>query len=365
MTRRPAIAAVCILASVLTFSGCGKPSVGGKCTAGQAACSDTKSGVFCGSSGTYKAMTCGGPNGCKGEGAKVECDNDVSVSGDGCNTPNDGACTPDHRNMLLCKNEAFALVDTCKGPGACKIGGGNVVCDNDVADIADPCSNIGNYACTSDRAAALRCDANKYTPVQSCRGPKACAIVHPSPKVNDIDCDFTVAAENDPCVFPDNEACTSDRKSMLTCKGGKYTNVTPCPGPNGCTVTVTAKSAKVTCDGSGGGGPVTPDAPFVAGDTWVGTYFCKGNHDMTLKVGHGAPDVAAVFGFQFGTNTGSFNMKGKYEAAARHLRLTAGSWVKKPAGFVTVNLDGKVTPDGHIYTGTVQGPGCSTFTLKH
>jgi hypothetical protein len=46
---------------------------------------------------------------------------------------------------------------------------------------------------------------------------------------------------------------------MLTCKGNKYTTPTACPGPNGCTVTVTAKSAKVTCDGLGGATPPPAD----------------------------------------------------------------------------------------------------------
>jgi hypothetical protein len=360
MRGRPAIAVLWMIASASMFSACGKPQAGGKCSAGKSTCTDAKSGLFCGSDGTYKIMTCGGLSGCKSQGGKAECDNDIASAGDGCDTPNDGACTVDHRSMLLCKNDAFAVADTCKGPGACKISGSTLTCDNDVADIGDACSNLGNYACTSDKTAALRCDAGKYSAVQSCRGPKACAITHPSPKVNDIDCDFTVAAENDLCAFPDNEACSTDKTTMLTCKGGKYTNATPCP--NGCAVKVTAKSAKVTCGGGSGG---SPDAPFVAGDTWSGTYACKGNHDLTLTIGHGSPDVTAVFGFVFGNKAGSFNMKGKYDGAARHLRLTAGSWVKKPSGFVTVNLDGKVSPDGHVYSGSVQGPGCTTFTLKH
>jgi hypothetical protein len=41
---------------------------------------------------------------------------------------------------------------------------------------------------------------------------------------------------------------------MLTCKNNKYTEPTACPGAGGCTVTVTAKSAKVTCDTGAAGG---------------------------------------------------------------------------------------------------------------
>jgi hypothetical protein len=254
MVRRYGLVAFFIAASFLTLSACGKPKAGAKCVAGQASCVDTKSGLFCASDGTFKTMTCGGPNGCQAQGAKVACDNDVSAIGDACDTPNDGACTPDHKALLLCKNEVFGEIDTCKGPGGCKLAGDIINCDNDIADIGDPCSNDGNFACTSDKGMALRCQAAKYAAIQSCSGPKSCNIIHPKPKTTDIDCDFTVAKENDPCFFPGNESCTSDKKTMLTCKGSKYVEPVACPGPNGCTVTVTAKSAKVTCDAAGGGG---------------------------------------------------------------------------------------------------------------
>jgi hypothetical protein len=257
--RRFGLAAFLVAATVVTLAACGKPALNGKCTAGQGACVDAKSGMYCGSDGTYKAMSCGGEHGCTAAGAKITCDNDIAAVGDGCDTPNDGACTPDHKSLLQCKAEKFTLIDTCKGPGACKIAGDMLNCDNDIADIADPCSNKGNFACTSDKGTALRCDDGKYASIQSCRGPKACGIVHPKPKVTDIDCDFTVANENDPCAFPGNESCTSDKKTMLTCKANKYTTPTACPGPNGCTVTVTAKSAKVTCDGMGGTTPPPAD----------------------------------------------------------------------------------------------------------
>ncbi len=248
MVRRYGLVALFIAASFVMLSACGKPKAGAKCTAGQTACADAKSGLFCASDNTFKVMTCSGPGGCKQEGAKVACDNDIAAIGDACDTPNDGACTADHKSLLLCKNQAFSEIDTCKGPGGCKLAGDMINCDNDIADIGDPCSNDGNYACTSDKAMALQCKGAQYGAVQSCLGPKSCSIVHPKPKTTDIDCDFTVVKENDPCVFPDNESCTSDKKTMLTCKGNKYTQPTACPGPNGCAVTVTAKKSKVTCD---------------------------------------------------------------------------------------------------------------------
>ena len=256
--RRFGLAALLVVATTVVLSACGKPVLGGKCSAGQGACTDPKSGLYCGGDSTYKAMTCNGDHGCTADGAKILCDNDIAALGDGCDTPNDGACTADHKNLLQCKSEKFVLIDTCKGPNACKINGDMLNCDNDIADTGDPCSNDKNYACTSDKTTALQCNGGKYGPVQSCRGPKACAIVHPKPKITDIDCDFSVAAENDPCAFPGNESCSADKKTMFTCTAGKYTKPTPCPGAAGCTVAVTAKNSKVTCDTSGGGTDPTP-----------------------------------------------------------------------------------------------------------
>jgi len=236
----------------VTLAACGKPKLGDKCAAGQEAClEDGKSGLFCGSDNTYKAMTCAGDKGCTAQGAKVLCDNDTAAVGDGCDTPNDGACSADKKSLLQCKGDKFVMIDSCKGPGACKVVGDMINCDNDIADVGDLCSNKGNFACTSAKGTALRCgDDGKYAQIQSCRGPKACRIMH-DPKDRkkvDIDCDFTVANENDPCFFPGNESCSSDKKTMFTCVGTKYTQPTACPGPAGCTVKVTAKSAKVTCD---------------------------------------------------------------------------------------------------------------------
>ena len=129
-------------------------------------------------------------------------------------------------------------------------------CDNDIADVGDPCSNKGNFACTSaTRGRRSSCDDGKYASMaQSCRGPKACAIVHPKPKVTDIDCDFTVANENDPCAFPGNEACSSDKKTMYDLHGRTSTSTpTACLGASGsCSVKRHRQEvAKVSCDGQG------------------------------------------------------------------------------------------------------------------
>jgi hypothetical protein len=203
-------------------------------------------------------MTCHGTGGCQQQGAKVSCDNSVASPGDGCGQAG-AACSSDMKSALLCTSGKMTLAETCKGPGACKVGNGDIMCDNDVADLNDPCRDDGDYACTSDKSNALRCAGNKMGLINSCRGPKGCSVIHPKPKETDIDCDMSIAQENDPCAIPNNEACTLDKKTMLTCKGNKYTSPVACPGANGCTVTANAKTFKVVCDGEGGGAaPATP-----------------------------------------------------------------------------------------------------------
>lgn len=257
MVRRFALAAVLVAACIVSLSACGKPKAGGKCTADSISCTDGKTGLFCGKDGTYATMTCGGAQGCVANGAKVTCDQSIAAAGDGC-TASGFACAMDMKNALSCTDGKFVLAETCKGPGGCKVATGDIFCDNDIADIGDPCRDDGDYACTQDKLAALKCIGKKMVTVNSCRGPKSCAIVHPKPKETDIDCDMSVAVEKDPCAFPGNEACTSDKKTMLSCKGNTYTTPTPCPGPKGCSVTANAKSFKVTCDTDSGGGGDKP-----------------------------------------------------------------------------------------------------------
>jgi hypothetical protein len=252
MIRRYGIVALFVAASFVMIPGCGKPKAGAKCTAGQVICSDPKSALFCGSDGTFQAMTCMGSAGCQTAGQKVTCDQSIANTNDACAGPG-YACATDKKTALQCTGGKYVPAETCKGPGACKVAAGDISCDNDVADLNDPCRDKGDYACTSDKSNALQCDNNKMGLVNTCRGPKGCNVIHKGKEV-DIDCDMSIVQENDVCAIPNNEGCSLDKKTMLTCRGGKYTSPVACNGPNGCTVTANAKNFRVTCDQSGGGG---------------------------------------------------------------------------------------------------------------
>ena len=109
-----------------------------------------------------------------------------------------------------------------------------------------------------------------------------------------------------------------------------------------------------------------PAIPFVAGETWNGSYQCGGASTLALHITHvSGNSVSATFDFKSsGGKAGIFNMSGTFTPATHHLALNAGTWIKQPPGFVSVNLDGNVAPDNHGFAGKVIGPGCSTFSVR-
>jgi hypothetical protein len=238
------------LVSAALAAAC-KPKAGAQCSAGQSACVESKVGIFCGEDSTFHTMSCSGPAGCEQSGAVVNCDNGTAKVNDGCNTPDDAACTPDSKSALLCKHGVFTVAETCKGPGGCKVNGDTITCDNDISDPGDPCRQAGDYACTSDRGMVLRCDANKMVALNTCRGPKACGIVqHAAENKVEFVCDDSLAQEGDVCDTNGEEACTMDKKSILVCETSKFTNPKPCGGPGGCTYD--EKYDRYGCDQPGG-----------------------------------------------------------------------------------------------------------------
>jgi hypothetical protein len=255
---RACILAVVSVWLVAALFGC-KPKPGATCSAAQVACLGASMGMFCGADGVYRTMTCSGPMGCQEAAGAVNCDNSFAAVGDGCNTPDDAACSLDHKAGLLCKSGAFALAETCKGPGACKVAGDAITCDNDVSDPDDPCRTPGDYACTGDRGLVLRCDGGKMTPLNTCRGPKACSIInHPADNTIEFACDDSLAMVGDPCDTNGEEACTMDKKSILVCENNKFAKPRACGGAAGCTYE--EKSDSYVCDQGDAAGASAPDA---------------------------------------------------------------------------------------------------------
>jgi hypothetical protein len=264
MIRRHGLNLLWVAASFALLSASCKPKQGARCTAGQVSCADAKTGLFCGADGTFQTMTCDGTDGCKPSGAAVACDNSIAAVNDGCDTPGDAACSADGKSALICTGGVFGVGETCKGPGGCKTSGDTITCDNDISDPGDPCRTLGDYACTSDKAMVLRCDANKMTSLNTCRGPKACGIV-PVPSQNKVEfvCDDSIAMEGDACDTNGEEACSVDKKSMYVCTVNKFANPKACSGPNGCTYE--EKFDRYACDQGGDSAPVNSNSAGAGG----------------------------------------------------------------------------------------------------
>ncbi len=226
----PRFLPIVVLVALALLSAC-KPKVGGKCSGASAVCIDKTSALFC-VDGLYAGMACRGDRGCAQRDTLVECDESVANEHDVCNAPDSIACSTDRKEALRCTNNRFVLDETCKGPTGCKLDPSQrISCDNDIADVNDPCHFAGDFACTTDKSLVLKCEANKMTPLNTCRGPDQCKIVQVPKQDNaEFHCDDSIAMEGDVCDTNGEEACSMDRKGMFVCLGNKFGSLKACPG---------------------------------------------------------------------------------------------------------------------------------------
>jgi hypothetical protein len=137
------------------------------------------------------------------------------------------ACTLDSKELLRCEAGRWKVASGCKGPKGCKISGATVLCDDDLADLGDPCTtqaNEANYSCTPDKKQEVVCQGNTIVSWRFCKGPLGCQITN-----NKISCDSSFADEGDVCRMVDEGACTADAKSLLKCSPQfKWTKAKDC-----------------------------------------------------------------------------------------------------------------------------------------
>ncbi|HVY46400.1 MAG TPA: hypothetical protein VHB21_11000 [Minicystis sp.] len=114
--------------------------------------------------------------------------------------------------------------------------------------------------------------------------------------------------------------------------------------------------------------PDDPALPFGMGQTWVGQYHCaQGDTDLALHiVDVDGPELRALFDFRHGPSgaAGLFEMAGRWSVREREVTFVPTRWLKRPEGYVTVSLRGRVSVGGRRFVGTVEGPGCTGFMLR-
>lgn len=213
-----------------------KQKPGDKCVNnGQFQCTNASTALLC-QSGTIVSMPCRGPNGCQGVGPGSQCDDDLGQAGEPCLSGSGGdnyACAVDHKSELVCTNGKWTVESTCKGPGSCKVEGLMVHCDDDFADVNDPCKSAAsdaNYSCTPDKKTIVVCQSNKFVEWEGCHGPKGCHIEN-----NQVYCDTSMGAVGDQCRHADSHACSDDATQLLRCSPQfKWTKQMDCK--HGCKV---------------------------------------------------------------------------------------------------------------------------------
>jgi hypothetical protein len=122
---------------------------------------------------------------------------------------------------------------------------------------------------------------------------------------------------------------------------------------------------------AGDGEPVvrTDANPFRRGDVWVGQYVCsQGVTELRFHVAGVRGDrVRAVFDFHHVPSgaVGRYEMRGTWYPAERRAVFVAGAWIDQPPGYITVDMEGRVHPDGRRFGGQIvtDSPGCSWFRL--
>ncbi|MGE7469529.1 hypothetical protein ACQKLX_08815 [Bosea sp. NPDC003192] len=115
------------------------------------------------------------------------------------------------------------------------------------------------------------------------------------------------------------------------------------------------------------------DASTALTGNWRGTYVCaQGKTGLTLTIDRQDGDTfSGVFQFypvreNITVPEGCFTVSGRIGSRGA-VDIIGNSWIKQPAGYITVDLHGRVGRGGSSMSGTVATPGhgklCSRFDL--
>ncbi len=163
MTR---VRRACLLL-LLGCAGC-SPSEGGRCRVEHSARCEGERGALVCSSGRWALRPCLGVRGCGKEGYTLRCDDSVSEPNAPCEPSGNSACTADGKSQLLCDRGRYALVGRCRGPRACSVAPGRVLCDNAGGVQGDECPYEGTFSCGAGGQLVLVCRAGRLDVATTC-----------------------------------------------------------------------------------------------------------------------------------------------------------------------------------------------------
>ncbi len=168
------------LLALYMVSGCCKvpkpatKAAGDSCTGDEALCSDAKNILVC-DKGRLAAMDCKGSKGCYKQGDGLYCDFSGNPVGELCPSSYNGqaVCTPDNKTQVAC-NKNMIVSRLCGGIGGCKDMGAEDICDITITSEGAFCSTVGAAGCSTDGKTILTCKNNMMTKDTVC--PGACIV---------------------------------------------------------------------------------------------------------------------------------------------------------------------------------------------
>jgi hypothetical protein len=103
---------------------------------------------------------------------------------------------------------------------------------------------------------------------------------------------------------------------------------------------------------------------------WEGSYTCSQGKTLLqlviLPSKEGGNEAYFAFKTPPGADriSGCFRMQGDTVVNGAPTRFRQTEWVRRPAGYVMVDLEGLINLEVGVMAGGVHGPGCSVFWLK-
>ena len=76
--------------------------------------------------------------------------------------------------------------------------------------------------------------------------------------------------------------------------------------------------------------------------------------------------MRAVFDFNHAPSgaKGSYLVTGRYDAATGRIRFRPGEWIVRPRGYVTVGMEGELSPEEDRMTGRITHDSCGGFDVS-
>jgi hypothetical protein len=224
---QPALA-LALAALMAVAAACKKPPrAGAACTREWATeCTDQSNAVTC-VSGRWESIACRSVTGCMdmGEG-NDSCSNDSHNVGEPCKEEGNYGCSPDQKAMLKCDSKRWTKIDDCNGQHGCVSNATGAKCDKGTESAGASCTpqNEGNGSCTPDGKSLLVCRGGKMVVAALCKGMHGCRQLG-----NKLECNQTIADVGDPCEdYEGKFACSSDKKSRLVCRNAKMVKDRTC-----------------------------------------------------------------------------------------------------------------------------------------